>query len=251
MLVTLCRLGIPITKRHFTMATERQWQVVENLKEVQAQVAQTLGGQKARLVAVSKYKPAEDLMYCYDAGQRHFGENYVQELVDKSEKLPRDIQWHFIGHLQSNKCKAVAGIPNLFAVETVDSIKKADSLNKACVAVGRPEPLRVFVQINTSREENKSGTNPSDSTIVCKHIVEHCPQLALQGLMTIGMFGREPSEKNPDFECLVDCKKTVEAEMPGRTLELSMGMSDDFVQALEAGSTNVRVGSKIFGARKK
>lgn len=182
-----------------------------------------LSSQKARLVAVSKYKPAQDVMYAYEAGQRHFGENYVQELVEKSKQvgksrparrereifhsidlktqaqLPRDIQWHFIGHLQTNKCKTVAAIPNLYVVETIDSIKKADALDKAASAL-RSEPLRVFVQVNTSREEAKSGVAPEQCLNVCKHIVHHCPHLVLSGLMTIGMFGRDPDLENPDFK---------------------------------------------------
>ncbi|ORY99910.1 YggS family pyridoxal phosphate enzyme, partial [Syncephalastrum racemosum] len=209
-----------------------------------------------RLVAVSKYKPAEDLQYAYDAGQRHFGENYVQELVSKADVLPRDIQWHFIGHLQSNKCKTVAAIQNLYAVETVDSIKKADTLNKACAAVRPDIPLRVFVQVNTSAENVKSGISPDECVSVCQHIIDSCPQLVLNGLMTIGMFGRDPSVENPDFkacsilsDCLVDCRRKVMEAIPNAALELSMGMSEDYVQALQAGSTNIRVGRTIFGER--
>ncbi|KAF7721149.1 hypothetical protein EC973_005356 [Apophysomyces ossiformis] len=234
------------------MSELRKTEIVQSLEEVRANIEKTLNGtREARLVAVSKYKPPEDLLYAYEAGQRHFGENYVQELIEKSEKLPRDIQWHFIGHLQSNKCKAVAAIPNLYAVETVDGVKKADALNKACKAVERSDPLRVFVQVNTSDEEAKSGIDPAQCPEVCRHIIDACPALKLDGLMTIGMFGRDPSEENPDFQCLVDCKKQTEASIPDITLELSMGMSDDYTQALIAGSTNVRVGSKIFGARPK
>ncbi|ORZ23554.1 hypothetical protein BCR42DRAFT_433214 [Absidia repens] len=230
---------------------QRKLDLVQNIADVKAAMATVPHHEKARLVAVSKYKPAEDLMHVYETGQRHFGENYVQELVDKSAKLPSDIQWHFIGHLQSNKCKVVAAIPNLFAVETIDSIKKADTLNKACVSCERKGTLNVFVQVNTSREDVKSGVLPENCTQVCQHIQDKCPQLKLNGLMTIGMFGRDPSETNPDFECLVDCKKKTEQEMPGLDLELSMGMSGDYLQALQAGSTNVRVGTTIFGARPK
>ncbi|KAI8061026.1 hypothetical protein BC940DRAFT_322904 [Gongronella butleri] len=233
------------------MSEERQAEIVQNLTAVRTAMATVPHKPNARLVAVSKYKPAEDLQFAYDAGQRHFGENYVQELVDKSEKLPRDIAWHFIGHLQSNKCKLVAAIPNLFVVETIDSIKKADALNKACVSCNRGTPLKVFVQVNTSNEDAKSGVDPEQCTEVCQHIIDNCPQLDLAGLMTIGMFGRDPSEENPDFKCLVDCKAAVESEIEGRDLELSMGMSADYLQALKAGSTNVRVGTTIFGSRPK
>ncbi|KAL1931381.1 hypothetical protein VTP01DRAFT_9523 [Rhizomucor pusillus] len=245
MLLRLCR---PTARLLHKMADTRKQNIAENLRAVREAMQATQC--EARLVAVSKYKPAEDVMYAYETGQRHFGENYVQELVEKAEKLPRDIQWHFIGNLQSNKCKTVAAIPNLFVVETVDSIKKADTLNKACAAV-RTEPLNVFVQVNTSREEAKSGVDPEQCVDVCKHIVESCPQLKLSGLMTIGMFGRDPNVENPDFKCLADCKEQVEKALGGRKLELSMGMSGDFVQALKAGSTNVRVGTTIFGERQR
>ncbi|CDS12723.1 hypothetical protein LRAMOSA04908 [Lichtheimia ramosa] len=246
----LLRRSFPILSRfkHTMTSSNRQAEITDNLNAVREAIKQANCPQEARLVAVSKYKPAQDLLYAYEAGQRHFGENYVQELVEKSGELPRDIQWHFIGHLQSNKCKAVAAIPNLYVVETVDSQKKADTLNKACTGL-RPDPLRVFVQVNTSGEDVKSGVSPADCPNVCKHIVENCPQLLLSGLMTIGMFGRDPSQENPDFQCLVECKKQVEQVLPGQSLELSMGMSEDYIQALKAGSTNVRVGRTIFGAR--
>ncbi|CAO3669423.1 unnamed protein product [Rhizopus stolonifer] len=158
------------------------------------------------------------------------------KMVEKSHQLPKDIQWHFIGHLQSNKCKTVAAIPNLYVVETVDSSKKADSLNKACQSVGRKDPLRIFVQVNTSEEEVKSGVLPLVTVEVCKHILENCPQLKLFGLMTI-------------WHCLVDCKKRVENELNLKDLELSMGMSSDYMGALKLGATNVRVGTTIFGGR--
>ncbi|SAM03967.1 hypothetical protein [Absidia glauca] len=231
--------------------SHRKFELSENIASVKAAMATVPHHDKARLVAVSKYKPAEDLLHVYETGHRHFGENYVQELVEKSAKLPIDIQWHFIGHLQSNKCKAIAAIPNLFVVETIDSSKKADTLNKACLSCERKEPLNVFVQVNTSNEPAKSGVLPENCAQVCQHIHGNCPQLKLHGLMTIGMFGRDPSEVNPDFKCLVDCKEETERIIPGLDLELSMGMSGDYLKALQAGSTNIRVGTTIFGSRLK
>ncbi|KAI9009118.1 hypothetical protein DFJ74DRAFT_611309 [Hyaloraphidium curvatum] len=214
-----------------------------------------------RLVAVSKTKPASDVQFAYDSGQRHFGENYVQELVAKAPQLPRDIQWHFIGHLQSNKCKMLADIPNLFAVETVDSLKLANTLDKACSH--RSSPLGVFIQVNTSGEPQKGGIEPAEVVGVAKHIVETCKNLRLLGLMTIGLVERDELP-NPDFvatwpsrqrtsvalQCLASCREEVLRGMPEiGDLELSMGMSSDYVHAIELGSTNVRVGSTIFGAR--
>ena len=104
------------------------------------------------LTAVSKTKPATMVQEAYALNQRHFGENYVQELVQKAPLLPADIQWHFIGHLQSNKCKTLLEVPNVWMVESVDTEKLARQLEKACVALGRPDRLRVLVQVNTSQE---------------------------------------------------------------------------------------------------
>lgn len=109
---------------------------------------------QVRLVAVSKTKPIELIEACYKAGHRNFGENYVQELCEKAAKLPQDIQWHFIGHLQSNKTKQIASVPNLFMVETVDREKIATALEKEIVKSGRKIPLNVMVQVNTSGEES-------------------------------------------------------------------------------------------------
>ncbi|GIM16991.1 hypothetical protein Vretimale_19549 [Volvox reticuliferus] len=130
--------------------------------------------QPVRLVAVSKTKPVEALQEAYDAGQRVFGENYVQEMLDKAPALPSDIQWHFIGHLQSNKVKAIVeNVPNLAMVETVDSTKLADKLNRAVDLAGRTEPLAVMVQVNTSGEESKFGLEPGECVALAKHIVQH------------------------------------------------------------------------------
>ncbi|KAI8820994.1 alanine racemase [Fimicolochytrium jonesii] len=206
-------------------------------------------GKGVTLVAVSKTKPASDLMCAYEAGQRHFGEN-IQELVDKAAELPTDINWHFIGSLQSNKCKTLCTIRNLYAVETIDSAKKADLINKAWDDEDGKKPLRVFVQINTSGEESKSGVQPDDALPLAKHIAEKCPKLRLQGLMTIGSPERDsdPGAENPDFTLLAKVKTTLDTAH-NTDLDLSMGMSDDFEQAIRQGSTNVRVGSSIFGAR--
>jgi len=206
-----------------------------------------------RLVAVSKTKPVEQLAECYEAGQRCFGENYVQELVDKAPRMPSDVSWHFIGHLQSNKAKLIVDkVPNLTAVETVDSVKLANKLNGAVEAATERSAgaLRVMVQVNTSGEESKHGLAPgADVVALAKHIVENCPQLAFSGLMTIGM--PDYTSKPENFETLKKCRAEVCAALGLNedACELSMGMSGDFEAAIEMGSTNVRVGSTIFGAR--
>ena len=204
-----------------------------------------------RLVAVSKTKPAEALQEAYDAGQRHFGENYVHEVLEKAPLLPKDIQWHFIGHLQSNKAKPMVGqVPNLWMVEAVDSAKLADKLQAAAAAVLETErkgqPLKVLVQVDTSGEDTKSGVTTEEALEIAQHILAHCPALSFAGIMTIGAPGDMSC-----FDKLVEARQTLASTLglDARTLELSMGMSGDFEEAIARGSTNVRVGSSIFGER--
>ncbi|KAK3265329.1 hypothetical protein CYMTET_25979 [Cymbomonas tetramitiformis] len=222
----------------------------EVLVRVQNVAAHAAVSRPVRLVAVSKTKPVEMLQEAYDAGQRVFGENYVQELLEKAPQLPGDISWHFIGHLQSNKAKAIVkSIPNLQAVETVDSVKLANLLDKAVTEAEWQRKLNIFVQVNTSGEESKFGVDPADVLSLARHVHTECPGLTLSGLMTIGM--PDYTSRPENFECLNNCRSTVAEELgiPAQDLELSMGMSGDFEQAIEMGSTNVRVGSTIFGAR--
>lgn len=201
-----------------------------------------------RLVAVSKTKPVEQLKVVYDAGQRDFGENYAQELIEKAALMPDDVRWHFIGHLQSNKAKSlVQKVPGLTCVETVDSVKLARKLDAACDAAGRTTPLDVMLQINTSGEDSKSGLTPGDDVVaLAQQVRDDMPRLRLAGLMTIGAPGDSSA-----FDVLVQCREQVAAKL-GQSIEdfeLSMGMSGDFEDAVRHGSTSVRVGSTIFGAR--
>ncbi|RQM17998.1 hypothetical protein DD237_001333 [Peronospora effusa] len=244
---------LPNAHQHEYFATfHLKMTVTKNLLAVRAKVAEAIakraGTQQCTLVAVSKTKPLEDLKEAYDADQRHFGENYIQELVQKTPLLPEDIKWHYIGHVQSNKAKVlVRDVPNLFMVETVDSVKIANALNKASGEF-RTTKLHVMVQVNTSGEEQKSGIYPDGSIELARHIETSCEHLKLTGLMTIGRYGDTTSEC---FDRLVTCRKQV-AEAMGMTetdLALSMGMSGDFELAISCGSTYVRVGSTIFGAR--
>ncbi|KAJ2495181.1 hypothetical protein GGI11_008518 [Coemansia sp. RSA 2049] len=238
------------TEEHCT--TERKAEIAGSLAEINAIVEQKKmlrsGSRGSRLVAVSKYKPASDIRAAYEAGQRHFGENYVQELAEKAHALPTDIQWHFIGRLQSNKCKILAANPNLWAVETIEDVGKAQRLDDAWRAAGYSHPLNVYVQINTSNEENKGGAEIGDAETVVRGIVDSCRNLRVLGLMTIGSVEGSSRRPNPDFLALVKLRDELEAKL-GIELELSMGMSDDFEHALDLGSNNVRVGSRIFGGR--
>jgi len=172
----------------------------------------------------------------------------VQELVAKAPELPSDICWHFIGQLQSNKAKVlVSGVPNLWAVESVDSVKLANKLNSAS-GEHRTEPLNVYVQVNTSAEEQKGGVDPDEAEELARHVAESCENLRLVGLMTIGKLG---SPAAVYFERLAEARDRVAAALSvsASSLELSMGMSSDFELAIEHGADSVRVGTTIFGAR--
>lgn len=222
------------------------------------------------LIAVSKVHPASAVQTAYETGHRHFGENYVQELVDKAQILPKDIQWHFIGHLQSNKCKVLAKIPNLYMVQTVDSETLAQKLDAAWKKAGHPNRLKVLVQVNTSGEASKSGCEVSDAPVLARYVTSSCPSLEFAGLMTIGRYDPEPQ---PDcFQRLLNAKELVlklaqEEEVKEQKssssssfiklsdalrpspFHLSMGMSHDYELAIRMGGTLVRCGTSIFGER--
>ncbi|KAH9223356.1 hypothetical protein DL95DRAFT_353536 [Leptodontidium sp. 2 PMI_412] len=242
--------------------------LVEALQSVQSRVAKASAGaggrRNVRLVAVSKLKPASDILALYQEGQRHFGENYAQELMEKAEVLPKDIKWHFIGGLQSNKCKPLTStLPNLHLVSSVDTAKKATQLNLGRASLVPPPstPLNIHIQVNTSGETSKSGVTPgAETSQLAKHILETCPHLHLLGLMTIGAIARSQAaaegEENADFIALREERDRLERELVGEGLlkgglECSMGMSEDFEEAIRAGSGEVRVGSTIFGVRPK
>ena len=239
--------------------------------------AAAAGVRAPRLVAVSKTKPAAAVLAAYACGARHFGENYVVEIVAKAPECPADVKWHFIGSLQSNKAKQlVAGVPSLWAVESVDTVKLAGLLEKAAAAAGRPpnsdsppsahlldddvttttvppsaQPLRVYIQVNTSGEPQKGGVEPGAAAALASYIVQSCPHLRLAGLMTIGKLGdvadvyfsRLSAERDAVRVALGPPYDAPDA------LELSMGMSADFQAAIKGGSSSVRVGSAIFGTR--
>ncbi|KAI4311968.1 hypothetical protein MLD38_036829 [Melastoma candidum] len=205
--------------------------------------------EQIRVVAVSKTKPVAVIRQLYDSGHRVFGENYVQEVVEKAPQLPEDIEWHFIGNLQSNKVKPLlTGVPNLAFVESVDDEKIANRLNNVVESLGR-KPLKVLVQVNTSGEESKSGVEPSGCVDLARFVTQNCPNLEFCGLMTIGMLDYTSTPEN--FKTLSTCRTNVcqALGIPEEKCELSMGMSADFEQAIEMGSTNVRIGSVIFGPR--
>ncbi|KAJ7423328.1 adhesion G protein-coupled receptor A2 [Willisornis vidua] len=231
--------------------------VIEQVQQAAARRPQGLPAVQPRLVAVSKTKPAEMVMEAYGHGQRSFGENYVQELLEKASdsrilsSCP-DIKWHFIGHLQKNNVNKLIAVPNLFMLETVDSVKLADRVNSSWQKKGSPQRLKVMVQVNTSGEDSKHGLPPADTTAAVEHVINKCPSLEFVGLMTIGSIGHDLSKgPNPDFQMLLSLRQEVceKLNLPVEKVELSMGMSTDFQHAIEVGSTNVRIGSTIFGER--
>jgi len=225
-------------------------QIATSLKNIndniQSALKESQFNQSVRLVAVSKFKPADHVKEVYDCGFRDFGENYVDELVEKSAQLPQDIRWHFIGHLQSNKCKKVL-IPNLECLETIDSIKLAEKVDKACESVNR-DKLKIFVQVKTSDEDTKSGGSLDEVFDIINYIKTDCKHLAFSGLMTIGESGDMSA-----FKQMVEIRTKVceKFQLEIKDVELSMGMSADYAEAVKYGSTNVRVGSLIFGERQK
>eukprot|EP00560_Eucampia_antarctica_P006544 CAMPEP_0197826756 /NCGR_PEP_ID=MMETSP1437-20131217/3665_1 /TAXON_ID=49252 ORGANISM="Eucampia antarctica, Strain CCMP1452" /NCGR_SAMPLE_ID=MMETSP1437 /ASSEMBLY_ACC=CAM_ASM_001096 /LENGTH=253 /DNA_ID=CAMNT_0043427331 /DNA_START=162 /DNA_END=923 /DNA_ORIENTATION=- len=207
-----------------------------------------------RLVAVSKTKPIELLMKAYESGQRRFGENYAQELMGKATEMPSDVEWHFIGPLQSNKAAPLVkkvGLDKLKCIETVSTMKLATKLDRAVETLWVDSPgikLGIYLQVNTSGEESKSGlNNAAEACALAKEIATECPHLEIQGLMTIGA--------PKDFTCfdkLVEYRTQVATtvlDVDPQTLELSMGMSGDYEEAIARGTTSVRVGSTIFGNR--
>ncbi|KAJ5161453.1 hypothetical protein N7492_006845 [Penicillium capsulatum] len=263
-----------------TATPARTSALIANLSAVTTRVTTATTTNPVRLVAVSKLKPASDVLALHQppASQMHFGENYLQELLEKSRLLPPSIKWHFIGGLQSNKCVTLArDVRGLWAVESVDTTKKATLLDKGWGERPAPETtpdqeaqtqaqvsdadsdprLRIYIQVNTSGEENKAGIEPGEAPALARFIREKCPRLKLQGVMTIGAIARSrattPETENEDFVRLRDTRDHIVAELglsgEDARLELSMGMSSDFEGAIALGSNQVRVGTTIFGDR--
>ena len=230
--------------------------MVANLAEVRDRIAARASSGSPSLppptlIAVSKTKPAALLLVAYGVGQRDFGENYVQEVVEKGPQMPVDLRVHFIGHLQSNKVKELVSVPNLHCVHTLDSAKLGAELQKRVAQLRPTRPLDVMIQVNTSAEVSKSGVEPSGCAALCAEIVASCPLLSLRGLMCIGKYSAAEGGADEDFACLARCRQEVAAnlQLDPAALALSMGMSHDFEVAIAAGATHVRVGSTIFGAR--
>eukprot|EP01053_Blabericola_migrator_P002552 Blabericola_migrator_1__2551@NODE_171_length_12111_cov_153_412405_g148_i0_p7_GENE_NODE_171_length_12111_cov_153_412405_g148_i0NODE_171_length_12111_cov_153_412405_g148_i0_p7_ORF_typecomplete_len222_score50_00Ala_racemase_N/PF01168_20/4_9e49_NODE_171_length_12111_cov_153_412405_g148_i01127211937 len=199
------------------------------------------------LVVVSKLHSIDSINYVNDEfGHILFGENYVQEIVNKcqSDSLKPDVKFTFIGHLQRNKVKAlIEGCKGkLLRIETVDSIELSDKIQSVCQKAN--VELEILIQVNTSGEEAKSGLREYDDIkALAQHIITQCPKLKFKGLMTIG------SHECPGFVELRDIRHRLESDMSVESLHLSMGMSDDYQRAIQEGSSEVRIGTAILGTR--
>ena len=199
-----------------------------------------------KLLAVSKFHPVEALEQAYQAGQRAFGESRPQELKQKAEVLPRDIEWHMIGHLQTNKVKYIA--PFVTLIESLDSERLAAEINRQAERCGRV--IDCLLEIHVTDEDSKSGWAYDDLlTFVREGGFAAYPNIRIRGVMGMATFTDDESVVRHDFERLATCKAEL-AEYFGEEFDtLSMGMSDDYRLALEYGTTEVRIGSTIFGAR--
>ena len=203
------------------------------------------------LVAVSKTKPAEDILEAYHAGQRDFGENYVQELIDKYEALPKDIRWHFIGHLQSNKVKYIA--PFVHLIHGVDSEKLFLEINKQAVKLNRS--ISCLLQVHISAEETKFGLDEDELNAIIHTITtdqKKYERVSVKGLMGMASFTEDNDLIISEFKKLKGLFDRSNAQLSTINSQfsiLSMGMSADYRFAVEAGSTMVRIGSMLFGSR--
>lgn len=225
--------------------------IAENLDKVKEKIAEASrksgrNNEDVTLIAVSKTKPVEMVMQAYELGCRHFGENKVQELVDKYEVMPKDIKWHMIGHLQRNKVKYI--VDKVYMIHSVDSIRLAEEISKE--ALKKNVTVSVLIEVNMAGEETKFGIAPSEAENLIRQVAV-LPGVAVKGLMTIAPYVDDP-EKNRQYfvgirELSVDIRKKNIDNVSMNIL--SMGMTGDYAVAVEEGADFVRIGTGIFGER--
>jgi pyridoxal phosphate enzyme (YggS family) len=206
-------------------------------KEAYSKMKAELDAKHVTLVAVSKTKPVSDIIELHELGQLDFGENYVQELVDKQAQLPKDIHWHFIGHLQSNKVKYIA--PFIHLIHGVDSLKLLKEINKEAAKNNRI--INVLLQVHIAEEETKFGMNQEELQTAMQEVLQN---VKVCGLMGMASFSDDTNKVRNEFKHL----KELYDRYPQFSI-LSTGMSGDYKIAVEEGSTMVRIGSLIFGER--
>ena len=217
--------------------------IVTNIKAIKASLPENV-----TLVAVSKTKPVSDLMEAYEGGQRIFGENKIQEMADKWEQMPKDIQWHMIGHVQTNKVKYMA--PFVQLVHGVDSLKLLQEINKQ--AAKNDRVIDCLLQMHIAEEETKFGLDQDElDTILTSNTLQEMENIKIVGLMGMATFTEDQNQIKKEFLHLKNIFDTV-AQQKSPNCQwniLSMGMSGDYPLAIECGSTMIRVGSSIFGGR--
>jgi pyridoxal phosphate enzyme (YggS family) len=198
------------------------------------------------LVAAAKTKTPEEILEAVEAGITIIGENYVQEAAAAFSVVGRRVQWHFIGHLQTNKVKKAIDIFDM--IETVDSVDLAREINKKCAVAGKT--MSILIEINSGEEEQKSGVRPGDAEALIKEIAAF-RNIRLEGLMTMGPFEGDPKNSRPYFKVTKNLFDQVKAlNLPGIDMKyLSMGMTNSYRVAIEEGANMVRIGTKIFGSR--
>lgn len=225
--------------------------IQENMKAVEDRIASECqkAGRKPEdvtLIAVSKTKPVEMLMEAYEYGCRDFGENKVQELLDKYEVMPKDIRWHMIGHLQRNKVKYI--VDKVYLIHSVDSLRLAEEISKE--AIKKNVCVNILVEVNVANEETKFGTTCEEVKQLVQDIAK-LPNICVKGLMTIAPFVENAEKNRPIFSKLKKISVDIMDEnIDNITMEkLSMGMTGDYAVAVSEGATYVRVGTGIFGVR--
>ena len=211
----------------------------QNYKNILSQLPENV-----KLVTVSKTNPAEKIKEVYDLGQRTFGENKVQELLEKESVLPNDIEWHLIGHLQTNKVKFVAGFISM--IESIDSEKLLKEVDKEALKNSRK--INVLLQVKIAKEETKFGLTVDEAKEIFNNYLNgNYPNIEIKGLMGMASFVDDETQIREEFGVLKQLFDDLSELKPLETL--SMGMSGDFPLAIECGSNSVRVGSAIFGER--
>lgn len=222
--------------------------IKQNLQQISKQLQKIGASMIENVVAISKKKDAGAIEFCYEQSLRKFGENYVQELVEKQKILCDicpDIEWHFTGHLQTNKVKYIA--PFIHTIQTVDSVKLANEISKE--ALKNQRTISIFIQVNTSGENSKSGVSPLEVVKLVSDI-KHLPGISIDGLMTIPtILDENETQLRNEFRELVEVKNTIAQELSINLSHLSMGMTNDYLIALEEQATLVRIGTGIFGER--
>jgi len=222
--------------------------IKENLEEILYRIKKASDNRdNVKLLAVSKTKPVEMILEAFNAGQRRFGENKVQEARDKAPQLPAELDWHLIGPLQKNKAKYCPAI--FTTIHTIHRADVAEELNRRCKAAGKT--LDILIQMNLTDEDTKSGITEIDDLRKLEDYILTCENLRLTGLMTMGDPGASESETREVFRKLHEIigKEAQRLYLQHQMVELSTGMSDDFELALREGATYVRIGSAIFGGR--